>query len=89
MTTGKKQLEELKAAIELLRDEISLQAHLGKAEAKEELEELEKKWDQFTEQYRPYADEAGKTAENTAAALGLAADELKSGYERLKKMFKE
>ncbi len=83
--TGK--LDALKESIEQLRDEIKLKAHLGKAEAAEELEKLDKKWDSFLEQYKPVAEEAGKTAENTGAALGLVADELKAGYERIRKLF--
>ncbi len=83
--TGK--LDALKESIEQLRDEIKLKAHLGKAEAVEELEKLEKKWDSFLEQYKPVAEEAGKTAENTGTALGLVADEIKAGYERIRKLF--
>ncbi len=82
-TTG---LDSLKASIEQLRDEIKLKAHLGKAEAKEELEGLEKKWDSFLADYKPLTDEAGKTAENAGAALALAAEEIKDGYKRLRKL---
>ena len=39
----KSTLEELKAEIEQLRDELKLKAHLGKAEARDELEKLENK----------------------------------------------
>jgi len=38
-------------------------------------------------EYKPLADEAGKTAKNTVAALGIVADELKAGYERIRKLF--
>lgn len=83
--TGK--LDALMESVEQLRDEIKLKAHLGKAEAAEELEKLDKKWDSFVEQCKPVAEEAGKTAENAGAALGLVADELKAGYERIRKLF--
>jgi len=83
----KKNIEELKTDIEQLRDEIKLKAHLGKAEAKAELEKLENKWEGFLSQYKPLADEVGNTAKNTGAALDMVADELKAGYQRLKKMF--
>lgn len=79
-------LDQLKADIEQLRDEIKLQAHLGKSEAKEELEKLEKEWKSFLGKYKPLADEAGKTAENTGTALKAAADEIKFGYERIRKL---
>ena len=83
----KKKLKELKADIEQLRDEIKLKAHLGKADAKEELEKLEKKWEGFLSHYKPLADELENTAVNAGAALSIAADELKAGYKRLKKLF--
>lgn len=82
--TGK--FEAMKATIEQLRDEVKLKAHLGKAEAKDELEKLDKKWDAFVDDSKPFTDEAGKIAGNVGAAMGLAADELKEGYERLRKL---
>ncbi len=87
MTESKSKFDALKASIEQLRDEINVKAHLGKAEAKEALEELEKKWNSLQSQYKSVAGEAGKTAQGTRAALGLAADELKKGYERIRKHF--
>lgn len=79
-------LDTMMATIEQLRDEIKLKAHLGKADAMDELEKLDKKWDSFLDQYKPVADEAGKAAGNAGTALGLAADELKAGYERIRKL---
>ncbi|MBL4903092.1 MAG: hypothetical protein JKY62_10620 [Desulfocapsa sp.] len=81
-------LEAMKDSIEQLRDEIKLKAHLGKTEAVEELNKLDKKWDDFLVQYKPVAEEAGRVAENAGAALGLAADELKAGYQRIRKLLK-
>ena len=86
MSDAKSSLDNLKASIEQLRDEIKLKAHLGKAEAKDELEQLENKWEAFLDDCKPLADEAGKTAENTGAALSLAAEEIKAGYKRLRKL---
>jgi archaellum component FlaC len=86
MTNEKSTLDMMLATIEQLRDEIKLKAHLGKAEAKDELNKLDRKWESLLEQYKPVADEAGKAAENAGAALGLAADEIKAGYERIRKL---
>ena len=91
MTDEPGKLDEMKSSIEQLRDEIKLKAHLGKAEATDELEKLEKKWHSFLDEYKPIADdvadEAGKAAKGAGAALGLAAGELKEGYERIRKLF--
>lgn len=86
MSDTKRSLEDLRASIEQLQDEINLKAHLGKAEVKDELKQLEKKWKTFLAEYKPLTDEAGKTAENAGAALLLAADEIKAGYKRLRKL---
>lgn len=87
MTESKSRFDALKASIEQLRDEINVKAHLGKAEAKDAFEELEKKWSSLQSQYKSVADEAGKAAQGTRSALGLAADEIKKGYERIRKHF--
>lgn len=86
MSDIKSSLGNLKSSIEKLRDEIKLKSHLGKVEVKDELEQLEKKWETFLAEYKPLTEEAGKTAENTGAALSLAADEIKAGYKRLRKL---
>lgn len=81
-------LDRVKAEIEQLRDEIKLKAHLGKADAADEMERLEKDWKSFLNQYKPLVDEADKTAENAVAALGVAADELKTGFNNILKLLK-
>ncbi len=87
METFKKKIDEIKREIEQVRDEINLKAHLGKAEAKDELRKLEKKWDSFLAEHKPLTDEIENTAENTGAALAAVADELKAGYKRIRKLF--
>ena len=86
MSESKMSLEKIKASVEQMRDEIKLKAHLGQADAKDELEQLEKKWHTFLTEYKPLTDEAGKTAENAGAALALAGEEIKEGYKRLRKL---
>ena len=81
-------LERVKAEIEQLRDEIKLKAHLGKADAADEMERLEKDWKSFLSQYKPLVDEVDTTAENTVAALGVAADELRTGFNNILKLLK-
>jgi len=91
MADEKSGFEAMKSAIEQMRDELKLKAHLGKAEARDELEKMDRKWNDLLDQYQPVADEAGKTAgkaaDKAAEAFGQAADELKAGYERIRKLF--
>ncbi len=86
MENYKKKIDEIKNEIEQIRDEINLKAHLGKAEAKDELKKLEKKWNSFLAEHKPLADEIENTFEHTGAALAAVADELKAGYKRIRKL---
>ena len=50
------------------------------------LAEFEKKWDELRAQMKPAADVAGDTARGLGSALELACNELKTGYERFRKL---
>jgi len=80
--------KKLKQDMAQLKDEIKLKAHLGKAEAGDEFEKLEKKFDKLAAKVKPFADEAEKTAENTGAALKVAAEEVMAGINRIRKLIK-
>ena len=75
-------MEELKR----VRDELALQMHLAKADAKDEWDKLEKKWQQVQAEAKPLTDVANETVQNVGSALDLAAEELKAGYERLREL---
>ena len=79
--------EQIAKALEHLkqqRDELQVQLHLAKADAKDEWARLESQWDEIKPKLDAAREEVGKTAESVGAALGLAIDELKKGYERLR-----
>ncbi|MBK9308608.1 MAG: hypothetical protein IPM58_16340 [Nitrospira sp.] len=66
------------------RDELQVQLHLAKADAKDEWARLETQWDEVKPKLEAAREEVGKTAESVGAALGMAIEELKKGYERLR-----
>ncbi len=86
-----------------LRDELVLKANLGVAEAKDELDEFDDTYELFKVKAKEVAGVAGDTAEelrivaemgikadskdDLSAALDLAGEEMKKGYERIKKLF--
>lgn len=88
MTGSKEKIDEILKELARHRDEIALKLHLGKTEAKEEWEKLEKKWQAAKAQSKSLAGVVGESAQNVAAALELTLGELKKGYERVKKMLK-
>jgi len=94
-------IEEILADAQTLRDELALQIHLGATEAKEEFEKLEPHLNKFKQKTKEIADAAGDTAKELAiaaelgikansgedlkAALKLTAEELKEGFEKIRK----
>jgi hypothetical protein len=69
------------------RDELALKVHLGKKEVVSEWEKLETKWNQIkTVKGPPMKDAAAETARGVGSALELAAEELKKGYEKIRKI---
>lgn len=83
MTSVDELLEELRQK----RDELRVRIHLGSRELKEEWDELEEKMDEFSGKARKLADDAGlrETGEGLNEALRKLGQELKLGYERLRK----
>ncbi len=61
MSDSKKSIADVKASIEKLRDEIKLKAHLGELETRDELDQLEKKWQAFIVEYKLLLTETEKT----------------------------
>ena len=67
------------------RDEINLKLHLAKAEVRDEWDKLEPKLKEVKGKMSTVSEVAGQTAESVTAAAGLIADEIKQGYDRIKK----
>lgn len=86
MADDKGSLEAIMKELERMRDELALKISLGQAEAKDEWAKLEKKLSELRAQAKPLTDVAGETAAGVGSALELAAGELKTGYDRLRKL---
>lgn len=70
-----------------LRDEIKLQLHLAKAEARSQWEELEKKWVLLQSRLTTVKVARDQSAQEVGSALKLLMGELGEGYRRLKEAF--
>ena len=87
MMSGKKErFEEMVSSLKKMRDELKVQIHLGKAEAKDEWEKLEEKWQELKAQGKTVAEAMDESAKDVASAVELVGGELKAGYERIKKL---
>jgi hypothetical protein len=66
------------------RDELRLQMELGKAEFREEWEQLERKWERLEGRLAGAAEEAREASGEVGAAFGVLADELGQAYRRIR-----
>ena len=89
MSEERNALDEVISKLKQERDELQLQMHLASMDAKDEYERLSGKCDDLTDQYEPVKDAVEDTAENIFAALGMVADELKVGFQRVRKAITE
>lgn len=85
MADAKEQITKAAEHLKQQRDQLRVKLHLAKADAKDEWARLEKQWEEMRPKLDTAREEAGKTAESVGAALSLAMEELKKGYERLRK----
>ena len=67
------------------RDELALQIHLGKQDAKSEWQALGKKLDDLNRRYEPLKNAVEETGEDVWDAMKLVGDEIKDGFLRIRK----
>lgn len=82
--------EELKKLEDTLlqqRDELRVKLHLAKADARDEWEELERKWAEAQTKFSQVQKAAGESREGVEAAARLLGEELLKGYERIRRLF--
>ena len=85
MADAKEQITKAAEHLKQQRDQLRVKLHLAKADAKDEWARLEKQWEEMRPKPDAAREEAGKTAESVGTALSLAMEELKRGYDRLRK----
>ena len=84
----KKDYESIANEIKQERDGINVQLHLLNMEAKNEWDELEKKYSQFKFSTAKISEAAEDSAEEIASAVKLVGDELNEGYRRIRRALK-
>ena len=83
-----KPVHDLESLIEGLvqqRDELLLQMRLAGAEVRDEWIEVERKLERLRSQAQAVRTEAKDVSQDIYAAVTLLADEIKSGYDRIRK----
>lgn len=85
--TAKHAWDDMLAKLAREREDLALKIGLAKLEAKAEWEELEAKWDHLKAvKGPPMKEAAAETARGVASTLEQAADELKKGYEKIRRL---
>jgi hypothetical protein len=82
--TAKFSFERELSALQTIRDELKVKAHLAKADVKDELNRLEAKWERVDEELRRSAAHMKKPLENIGNDTKALVNELKQGYESIK-----
>jgi predicted component of type VI protein secretion system len=70
-------------ALQTIRDELKLKAHLAKADVKDEWNRLENKWQAVEEEIRRTASHAKEPLHSLSAQTKELVDDLKKGYENI------
>jgi predicted nucleic acid-binding Zn-ribbon protein len=86
MATMKERLKESLERLEQERDELRVRLHLGKAEAKQEWDKLDARIAELRERFDKAGDEAGDVMQDVGEAAKLLGDEIRTGFERLRRM---
>ena len=85
MTDVKRELDNLNEEIIRARDELRLQMALAKAEIRDDWDELDKQWQQFSQQLKRAGREAADASGDVSIALTALGKELQKGYQRIRK----
>ena len=83
MTIGQ-EIDGMIAKLRQQRDELRLQAHLFKAEARDEWEKAEKHWQHVKERTRQAGDKSGQVGEEIADTLKNVGREIHEGYKKIR-----
>ncbi len=79
-------IDEILETLKQQSDEIKLQLHLAKAEVRDEWPVLEKKLEELKNKAEAIREEAGEASEDVLEAAKLVAEEVRNGFERIRKL---
>jgi len=85
MSEWKQRLNELMEKLEQERDELRLKIHLAKADARDELAQLDDKMAQLKERASRVDDEAKEAMGDIGDAARNLANEIREGFERVRR----
>lgn len=81
----KNELGKLMDYLKQERDEIQVKMHLGQKELQDEMAGFEQKWEDFRQRGENALNAADESSDDVAEALKLLGEELKAGFEKVRK----
>lgn len=69
-----------------LRDDLRVRVHLGKAEIRDQWEELEKDWQHAEGRMKVIGESSRESAKEVKEAAGLLVEQLREAYHRLREL---
>jgi DNA repair exonuclease SbcCD ATPase subunit len=82
-------IEEFWEKLKTQRDEMRVQAHLARAEFRDEWEELEQKWQKAEQAFDRLQDQAVETTAEMQRSAKVVMEEISSAYDRIQKRLKD
>ena len=86
MANARDEVAKMVQQLEQQRDELRVKISLAKLEVREEWESLEKRWESLKGKAPQLREELEGTAGNVGETLRKAAEEIRNGYARLRKL---
>lgn len=86
MTKHAHRMTEDVEGLKRLRDELRVQLHLGKAEARERFEKLEGTWQHLEAKLKVIREESREDLGQVREAAGLLMGEIRDGYRHLRSL---
>ncbi len=86
MTEDRNAIDRELDVLRRVRDELNVQAHLGRAEVRDLWEEAERRWQKLEAEAAHLREQAREPLEQIGEAAELLVSEIKGGYEKLRKL---
>jgi hypothetical protein len=86
MPQPRDELHRITEALTRRRDELQVKLHLAKADARDEWDKMEKKWEHLKGRLSALQETAGDVSEDIGHAVKQLVSEIEEGYERLRKL---
>jgi len=78
------EIEDLWERLKTERDDMRVQAHLARAEFRDEWEKLEKKWQKAEQEFERLQDQAVETTAEMQRSAKVVMEEIGNAYERIR-----